>query len=501
MYKERIQREFGVAFFNGYGTELNIIAPGQPSWVEDQYRYLGKTTRILREHTFNFNSNKYIPLIPTLHDQIYVNKWPLGEKTIFTIFSLIPEGFKDLLFEVEVDENTHFVDLWHHKELTPVLKDNKYFIEAETDAFNKSYLGTNNEGEVDCIAKFAKILSTNLNSDLLEIDSSKGDKIKVWAGIPTYDKAPLELESGHHAIRLFEKFGRFEGKFIVQLFDKEILIDENIIEIKAGTPRLVSSTEKTSGGINESNIVKIPAGTFTFHSSNGDQFIPYPNFQEGKQFQMESFFMDKYPVTNAQFNTFLKKSNYQPSDLVNFLKHWKNGKISKEQENLPVVYISYEDAKAYAKWAKKRLPTEIEWQYAAQTSDMRAWPWAKNTENIYREEEEITESLTVFKIKGIDPVYCNLGNGKIDPIGTYPKGRNPYGVEDLVGSVWQLTNDLYKSGSYDYIIMKGGSYYNPTSSWWYVQGGPRELHYRQQLLRVSQGFERNATVGFRCVAD
>lgn len=49
--------------------------------------------------------------------------------------------------------------------------------------------------------------------------------------------------------------------------------------------------------------------------------------------------------------------------------------------------------------------------------------------------------------------------------------------------------------------MKGGSYYNPTSSWWYVQGGPRELDYRQYLLRVSQGFERNSTVGFRCVKD
>ena len=57
------------------------------------------------------------------------------------------------------------------------------------------------------------------------------------------------------------------------------------------------------------------------------------------------------------------------------------------------------------------------------------------------------------------------------------------------------------SGSYRYIMMKGGSYFKPSSSWWYVQGGPRELHYQQMLLRVSEGFERNATVGFRCVKD
>jgi len=45
------------------------------------------------------------------------------------------------------------------------------------------------------------------------------------------------------------------------------------------------------------------------------------------------------------------------------------------------------------------------------------------------------------------------------------------------------------------------NYFNPSSSWWYVQGGPRPLTYRQFLLRVSPGFERNATVGFRCVKD
>ena len=104
-------------------------------------------------------------------------------------------------------------------------------------------------------------------------------------------------------------------------------------------------------------------------------------------------------------------------------------------------------------------------------------------------------------MEGIDSSVCNLGNGKLYAVGKYPQGANPYGLQDLVGSVWQLTNDLYMNGSYRYIIMKGGSYFKPSSSWWYVQGGPRELHYRQHLLRVSQGFERNATVGFRCVKD
>lgn len=81
------------------------------------------------------------------------------------------------------------------------------------------------------------------------------------------------------------------------------------------------------------------------------------------------------------------------------------------------------------------------------------------------------------------------------------KGENPFGLQDLVGSVWQITNDVYDNCTYSFIMLKGGSYFKPEDSWWYVQGGPKNLRHRQMLLRVSQGFERKATVGFRCVAD
>jgi len=501
LYKEPIKREFATSFFNGYGTELNIFAPGQPDWAEEQYKYLGRTTRILRENTYNFTSKSYTPLIPVTTDNIYANKWTFDNKVIYTIYSLLPEGYKGLLFEVVPDSKSHYVDLWHHKELKPVRKGDKYYLEAETNAFNKSDLGTNNEGEVDCIASLPVLLASSLESDVLNVKADKGTMIKVWAGVPDYSKKPLELKSGKHQLSLLQHFGRFEGKFIIQLFEKDILLDENIITINPGTPRLATAVLKTPGTGNAAGMVKIPAGAFKFNPTNGDEFIPYPKYNEGRIYQMNEFLMDKFPVTNMQFKTFIDRSGYKPSDPVNFLKHWVKGNPTEEQKNQPVVYISYEDAKAYAKWAGKRLPTEIEWQYAAQTSDLRSWPWSKDTKNIRREEEPVTNSLTVYKIKGIDSIYANLGNGIPDAVGKHPKGANPYGLQDLVGAVWQLTNDVYKSGSYDYIMMKGGSYYSPDSSWWYVQGGPRELHYRQFLLRVSQGFERNATVGFRCMKD
>jgi len=248
-------------------------------------------------------------------------------------------------------------------------------------------------------------------------------------------------------------------------------------------------------------MVKIPAGTLVMHVTNGDEFISYPKQGYPKTLSMKSFYMDKFPVTNSQFKKFVDETNYHPTDSINFLKHWINNKPKPGEENFPVVNISYEDAQVYAKWAGKRLPTEAEWQYAAQTSDGRIWPWGNEVKQKAKEAKNISTTLTLVDYGIPDSSFCNIGNGKLYPVGKYKKGVNPFGLYDLVGSVWQMTNDWYQSDTYQYIIMKGGSYYHPGGSWWYVQGGPKPLHYRQMLLRVSQGFERNATVGFRCVKD
>jgi formylglycine-generating enzyme required for sulfatase activity len=94
-------------------------------------------------------------------------------------------------------------------------------------------------------------------------------------------------------------------------------------------------------------------GNFTFKATNGDEFIPYPRQDVDSSFLMKPFFMDRFPVTNAQYKNFIETSHYKPSDPTNYLKHWKNGQIKKGEEQFPVVYVSYEDARAYAKWAGK----------------------------------------------------------------------------------------------------------------------------------------------------
>lgn len=499
---DRIRREYATSFFNGYGTEINIFRPGHPEWVEEDYRFFGRTVRILRENTSNFIQEAYTPLLSTLQDKIYVNIWPKGEKIIYTVFSLIPEGYNDALFEIEPEENFHFIDLWNHQEVDIDTIESKFYAKANISGFDKDWLGTNNEGAVGAIAKLPEVLNVSLNSDQLTFSANRGDKIRIWEGQPDYEEKPKEYSTEGHTIRLLDVFGGFEGKFIVQLLQEEELLDEKIIKIEPGTPRMVSKVKSTETSRRApKGMVAIPSGEFTMKVTQGDQFIPYPPSPVSGQVSVPKFFMDKHPVTNAEYKKFIETTGYLPEDTTNYLKKWKNGRIPAGKEDYPVVHVAYEDANAYAQWAGKRLPSELEWQYAAQASKGLEWPWGKDNKNVSKEDQYVTNTLTVSNFEGIDSILCNTGNGIMDPVGSYPKGANPYGLEDLVGSVWQMTNDVYDNTSYKFVILKGGSYFKPAASWWYVQGGPRKLHYRQMLLRVSPGFERNATVGFRCVKD
>ena len=476
----RIHRDLAISFFNGYGTEINTFDPGRPDWLEEEYLYLGKTTRILRENSSVFLNTDWVPLIPTLQDNVYVNKWRKGSKSIFTVLSMNPEGATTPMFEVNNSGDFHFVSLWHHRELNPVQIDGKSYIQVDVREFNKKWLGTNREGNLDCIAGLPNLLNLELKGDSLKILASDGNLIKIWSGNPSYQNTAKEYTENQFRVKLAELFNKNEGKFVVQLFKDDELLDERVVNVEPGKPYLISSVKQTKKYKNSPAGMKIvPGADFSFEVTNPDQFIPYPDYSIPQTVKVDSFYMDEYPVTNKDFYDFLEATHYIPQNSVNFLKHWENGIYPQGQENYPVVYINIEDAKAYADWVGKRLPTEVEWQYAAQGTDGRLWPWGVEYHG----------------------TRCNNAFGKPTPVDAFPKGNSPFEIADMVGNIWQLTNDIYFNGSYKFIIIRGGSYFNPTSSSWYVKGGPQPLNRTQMLLLVTPGFDRNATVGFRCVAD
>ena len=480
----RIHRETGIAFFNGYGTEMNIMTPGRPDWIDEEFRYLGLTTKILRENSVAFNSHDWIPLIETLTDSIWVNKWPASEKTLYTVFSLKPEGWSAPLFEVQEKVGYHYVSLWNHEELKLQKINGKTYVPATLDGFSRSWLNTRREGNVDCVAMLPELLNAAVRMDSIAISALKGTKIVIWAGIPSYDCVHKEFPISARTISIIEQLGKHEEKFVVQLFDSDNLLDERVLSIPLAQPRLISHVEKTELAVKApAGMVEIPAGTYSYKPTRGflspNEVIRYPGDSTATVVALKKYYIDQYPVTNDQFRAFVKAAKYVPKDTNNFLKHWIKGAPPKGLEKHPVVYVSLDDARAYAKWAGKRLPTEHEWQFAAQGTDGRKYPWG----NTY------------------DSTKCNHQIGTTTPVDHFPQGKSPFGVMDLVGNVWQLTNDVYDNGTNYLGMLRGGSFYNPTSSWWYIPGGPQAVDNPQILLMVSPGFDRCATVGFRCVKD
>ncbi len=476
----RLHREVNISLFNGYGVEINTFAPGRPDWMREEYIYMGKALRILRENNQVFVNEEWTPLVTSLHDSIWVNRWHDGVKTLFTVLSFDPAGFRGALTPVMPEEGYHYVSLWHHRLLQPEKRNGTYYIPAALAGYPASWRGTRRESSVDVIARFPEWLRVELQEDSLKIKTEKGDHIRLWKGDPSYQNTFTRLPAKDTVINLRDLFRSFEGKYVIQLFRGDQLMDEEVVEMPSGKPYLISRVTRTpSISYTPNRMVQIPEGDFIFKVSNPDQFIPYPDHATPKKVHVRTFYMDKYPVTNEQFYDFMLATHYKPADPANFLRHWQNGKYPEGMGNYPVVWISLEDARAYARWAKKRLPTEIEWQYAAQGDDGRVWPWGNEFYG----------------------TRCNNNFTRPTPVDAFPKGKSPFKVEDLVGNVWQLTNDVYDNGSYTFVIIRGGSYYNPDSSRWYLRGGPQPLDRTQMLLMVSPGFDRSPTVGFRCVRD
>jgi iron(II)-dependent oxidoreductase len=483
-----LHRESAVALFNGYGSEINTMRPGRPDWVAGELRYLGRTTKLLRENSTAFLDPAWEPLVPTLEDGLWANRWRDGAKTVWTVFSLRPEGYKGPLVEADVPKGTHLVSLWNHEELEPVERDGGTWVPVDVAAFDAADLGTRLEGNVDCLAVLPALLRIEADGERLTFEAPgapAGSRIDVSAGNPSYAEEPASFGTERRTIALHEHFGFREEKFVVQLFDgRGEILDERVVRLPLAYPRLVTRVERTvPARMAPPGMVEIPAGTFVFKTvgnpDDANPIIPYPDTKAPRTLEMRRFYMDRTPVTNAAFAEFLEATGYRPADRSNFLEHWVDGKPPAGEGDHPVRWISLDDARAYAKWAGKRLPTEAEWQYAAQGTDGRAFPWGMKME----------------------PGRCNDKFNRTTHVTAFPEGASPFGVLDLVGNVWQVMDDVYDNGVYRYGIIRGGSYYAPEKSVWYVKSGPLAVDRVQIHLLVAPGLDRAATVGFRCVKD
>jgi formylglycine-generating enzyme required for sulfatase activity len=193
-----------------------------------------------------------------------------------------------------------------------------------------------------------------------------------------------------------------------------------------------------------------------------------------------SFLIDETPVTNRQFHQFLNETGYSPAEKLNFLKHWTTGGIPEGKDDCPVVYVSLEDSPAYAAWAGKRLPTELEWQFAGQGFEKNKYPWGNE----------------------MSAGRCNNGEtGELTAVKAHPNGKSVFGCVDMCGNAWEMTESEHSDGRNRFCILKGGSFYKAHGSEWYFDGGAQPLNFSAKQLLIYPGIDRCSTVGFRCAAD
>jgi gamma-glutamyl hercynylcysteine S-oxide synthase len=215
--------------------------------------------------------------------------------------------------------------------------------------------------------------------------------------------------------------------------------------------------------------------------------VQYPWERSARRFheatvKIKPFWIDIYPVTNAQFKNFLEATHYHPADDHNFLKDWQSSSYPEGWGNQPVTWVSLEDARAYAHWAGKRLPHEWEWQYAAQGTDGRTYPWG----------DDWNPTAVPVPDQGRDLRPAN-------DVDAHPKGVSPFGVMDMVGNVWQWT-DEYTDDHTNAAILRGGSHYEPQGSRWYFPQAYKLSEHGKYLL-MAPSIDRSGTIGFRCVED
>jgi len=225
----------------------------------------------------------------------------------------------------------------------------------------------------------------------------------------------------------------------------------------------------------DKEMVRVPAGEFLYGDGNEKRTLP-------------EFWIDKTPVTNAEFARFVEATGYKTTAEKQGYSYAWTGEEWKQTEGVnwrhpdspktninkalmdhPVVHVSWDDAVAYAGWAGKQLPTEEEWEKAARGTDGRVYPWGNQAP---------TAEL------------CNFGmNVKTTtPVGKYsPQGDSPYGCVDMAGNVWEWMASDWSSTDKDQVV-RGGS--------WGNDGNDVRAAYRDRYTPTNA----DNYVGFRCLA-
>jgi formylglycine-generating enzyme required for sulfatase activity len=429
------------AFFNGIGYNAweNIWG----IWNQIPQRYaeaIRRIATIYRQFPDVWKSADWQPHIPTLQKGIFASVFPGAGQIVYSLVNRDSTNIRGRQLQLPYKKGVRYFDVWNGTELHPHREGNHIYLSFSIEG--------RGFGAVAAIGSNAPDSSFNRFLRKMHMISLKPLKSfpVVWNPLPQHIGS-LKTTRSYTKIP--------EGMVLI--------------------PEAKNYPFESNGVMIEGN--ELPTAVGVQHP-----WEKHPSRSQKHSMNISSFYIDKYPVTNKQFMEFINASDYRPKDDHNFLKDWSNGVYPKGWDDRPVTWVSLEDARAYASWAGKRLPHEWEWQYAGQGTDARLYPWGN-------EMDSTRMPLTDSGHNSMPP----------SPVNAFPQGSSPFGVMDMVGNVWQWT-DEYADKHTRSAILKGGSYYHLQSSFWYFPQA-YELNKYGKYLLMSPGMDRAGTIGFRCAAD
>jgi gamma-glutamyl hercynylcysteine S-oxide synthase len=440
------QLEIETAFFNGTGMVFweNIFGTYNPCSDADATRWK-RCSAILHAFTKEFQSQLWDPFYPSLDDDLYIHRWPGAPTTLFTLRNMDEPIQNGMLLRWQLPahvraDDMQIMDVWQGR--------------------------------------------------AVRWDMSEFGWVQVWGDVDTIGCIAVTFGDD---VRVDDLMAAQEA-----LETPDASVDAFVSAVPELRP--ITNTEPVTRDTTPEGMVPIPGGEVTMHIEHQRRecgCYPDPDLDDAARAEfiwgcphdgmithnfkvsVEPYSIDKAQVTNREYQQFLEATRYKPKYDHNFLKHWTDGVMPEAIADLPVVYVDLDDARAYADWAGKRLPTEPEWQRAAQGDDGRVWPWG----NEFSADK------------------CPPATAAPVAVRSLPESRSPYGCYLMAGNVWEWTESERDDGNTRFCIIRGGSYYKIEGSGWYTANGPQPLNTHTKFLLMWPGLDRCATIGFRCVRD
>ncbi len=406
------RRELAHAWINGQGIQVWENLFGDMNlWNAVDRQTLRKMNAIWRSYGEFYLSDNWKPFMPTGSQSVQMSAWESGDTKIWNLVDESDEGIHTV--HLPADPDMSYFDLWNGTVLKPFRYTGKSTLDLTVNKFS-CVLG---------IPKSAGIPEKLLSLQRKESESTLPDPghdphtNEMSLKYPVSAPDVIASSGGTEAEMLNVKGGRYTFK--LSHLNREGRCYPN------------------AGAKNNHDLLMI--------NENGVESILH-NHEE----QIQTFNIMPTVVTNAEFEDFLGATHYKPRFTENFLKHWGGSVCPDSLKNSPVVFVSLEDARAYAAWSGKRLPTEWEWQAAAQQ----------------------------------------------------------YGDNFKRNEVWEWNESERNDGFNRFVTLRGGcGRWVMSSSWWYLPGasngnavgGPQPIDSHCKYFLMYPGLDRASTIGFRCI--